>query len=161
MSDIQHIDVDSEDYESAPKALRDHVKRLQKAHTDLQQTTSDLRGQLNSRALGDALAGKSFKNPKRVERDLLSDKVDPLDVNAVEAWLNENAADYALVASEGEPNPEGSEQQPDPDAEAYGRIGRTTGGDPSSLTRLEAATAKITPEMTGEDVAKLFAAEGV
>lgn len=93
MPDIEHIDVDHEDFEGSPKALRDHVKKLQAALTERDKTISDFRGRETERALSDVLTG--FKNPARVQRDLLADKVDPLDNEAVSKWLEANADDYA------------------------------------------------------------------
>ena len=131
MSDaIQHIDVDSEEFENTPKALRDHVKKLQQALTSSTQTIAEYRERETAQALNGVLTG--FKNPERVKRDLLSDKVDPLDNEAVTKWLEANGGDYARGEANPDPAPDG--EQPDP-AAAYqplqlgGR--RVQGGNPS------------------------------
>ena len=93
MTDIQHIDVDDEQFEDAPRALRDHVKQIQKALDEVRAERDGYRNKVNEAALGDVLAG--FKNPERVKRDLLTDKVDPLDSEAVTKWMEQNAGDYA------------------------------------------------------------------
>ena len=93
MTDIQHIDVDDEQYEDAPRGLRDHVKQLQQALRERDQQITEYRDKQAASALTDVLAG--FKNPERVKRDLLTDKVDPLDSEAVSKWMEQNAGDYA------------------------------------------------------------------
>lgn len=93
MTDIQHIDVDSDEFEGTPKALRDHVKRLQKALNDVSAERDGFRNQINENALGSVLAG--FKNPERVKTAILGDKVNPLDNEAVAKWLTDNGDDYA------------------------------------------------------------------
>ena len=118
MPDIEHIDVDHEDFEGTPKALRDHVKKLQDALKSANTTISDFRSRETERALSDVLTG--FKNPTRVQRDLLADKVDPLDSEAVSKWLEVNADDYArgegAVAEQ-------AQAQPDADLAAqYARL---------------------------------------
>ena len=92
---LQHINVDDEAYEGAPKALRDYVKKLQAQNQTLNTDLGQVRGQLASKAVGDVLAGQGFKNPKVVEKALLGDGIDPLDKSAVDAWLAQNSDDYA------------------------------------------------------------------
>ena len=73
--------------------LRGYTKAL-KQHLDHVTAERDgVRDQLASRTLDDALSG--FKNPRRVERSLRADGINPLDNSAVEVWLAENADDYA------------------------------------------------------------------
>lgn len=92
---IQHIDVDSNEFEDAPKGLRDYAKQLRKQLESVTSERDTFRNQVQSQAVGSVLADKGFKNPKRVERDLLNDGIDPLDKSAVESWLSENGDDYA------------------------------------------------------------------
>jgi hypothetical protein len=160
MSDnIKYIDVDSEEWENTPKALRDQVKKLQSALTERSTALDEVRGQLASKVVGDVLSGQGFKNPKKVERDLLADKVDPHDEAAVKTWLEQNSDDYA----KGDPTPAPEvEQTADPDAAQYERL--NVGQEfkaPAGMGKLEAAIAEITPEMTGADVIKVYEKYGI
>lgn len=158
MSDnFQHIDVDSDEFLDAPKALRDHVKRLQQINTRLTETNTDLSGRLTATALTDVLS--EFKNPERVKRDLLSDKIDPLDSEAVKQWLGSNGGDYARGAAGSTPstdNPALAE-----DAAASQRINSTDLTSPSGMTKWEAAQAEITEDMTGAQVKAVYRKHGV
>lgn len=100
MTDIQHIDVDSDEYEGTPKALRDHVKKLQKSLTEVTTERDGFRTQLTEASLGSVLTDAGYKNPKRVQRDLLADGIDPLDTEAVKTWLETNGEDYAKGSAE-------------------------------------------------------------
>lgn len=151
--DIQHIDIDAPEFDGSPKALRDHVKRLQEAHKALQQERDTYRGQATAAALGDVLAG--FKNPERVKRDLLSDSIDPLDKSAVEKWLGENGADYARGDS-GTASPVNSE-----DAAAHQQLQQTELTNPADMTKFEAAQAEITPSMTGDEIKAVYRKHGL
>lgn len=159
MTDVQHIDVDSDEFIDAPKALRDHVKKLQQANTRLTEKVTDLSGKATESALSSVLTG--FKNPERVKRDLLSDKIDPLDSKAVETWLAANGDDYAK--GDGAPNPDPSSPSVDQaEVDAQQRI--TSGGDlrdPADMSKLEAAQAEITPDMTGAQVAQVYKKHGL
>lgn len=139
MPDIEHIDVDSEDFESAPKALRDHVKKLQDALKSANTTISDFRSRETERALSDVLTG--FKNPGRVQRDLLADKVDPLDNEAVNKWLEANAGDYAQGDGAAAETPA---EQASPDATLaaqYARLNPTGLRKPADQGLMEALAA--------------------
>lgn len=156
--DYQYIDVNAEEWENTPRALREALDKAQKALKAEKQATAELRTQQASTALSDVLTG--FKNPERVKRDLLSDKIDPLDKSAVEEWLKENGDDYARgeAAPVETPDPDGNEQL----AGEY--AGMQLGDDyrpAGDMTKLQAAQAKITPDMTGDQVAALLRAEGL
>ena len=154
---IQHIDVDSDEFLDAPKALRDHVKRLQQINTRLTETNTDLSGRLTATALTDVLS--EFKNPERVKRDLLSDKVDPLDSEAVKQWLGSNGGDYARGAetsTQSAENPALAE-----DAAASQRMNSTDLTATADMTKWEAAKAEITPEMDGEQIKALYRKHGL
>lgn len=159
MSDNQYIDVESDEFIDAPKALRDAYKKLQKAHTETVQEREALRGQLTATALTDVLGG--FKNPERVKRDLLSDKVDPLDSEAVSKWLESNGDDYARGAASSDQSQTTTSENSE-EAAAHERLQST--GDlrsPASMTKFEAAKAEITPEMTGAEVEAIYRKHGV
>ena len=145
MTDIEHIDVDHEDYEQTPKALRDHVKKLQDALKQRDQTISEFRGKETERALSNVLTG--FKNPARVQRDLLADKVDPLDTEAVNKWLEANADDYARGDASPAADPA---EQASPDATLaaqYARLQPTALRKPSDTT-LQDAILSLTDDLT-------------
>jgi hypothetical protein len=148
MTDIQHIDLDSPEFDGTPKALRDHAKRLQDAYKAVLQERDTYKGQATSAALGDVLAG--YKNPERVKRDLLSDSIDPLDKTAVEKWLSENGDDYAKGAGSTAPAVTSE------DAAAHQRLQQADLTNPSDMTALDAAQAEITPDMTGEQIKAVY-----
>lgn len=162
MSDkLQHIDIDSEEFEDAPRALREYAKQLKKQNDALALERDTYKKQSASRAVADVLTGKGFKNPKRVERDLLADDIDPHDASAVEAWLEANGDDYAKASAT--PDPE-TPETPDPRAAEYDRL--NVGSDPAAVaasfaSKWEAAQAEITPEMDGAAVAEVFARHGI
>lgn len=154
---FQHIDVDSDEFLDAPKALRDHVKRLQQINTRLTETNTDLSGRLTATALTDVLS--EFKNPERVKRDLLSDKIDPLDSEAVKQWLGSNGGDYARGA--GGSNPSTDNPALAEDAAASQRINSTDLTSPADMTKWEAAKAEITEDMDGAAVKAVYRKHGV
>lgn len=162
MSDaIKYIDVDDEQFEDAPKALRDAYKALRKSHETVTTERDGARQTLASRAVGDVLADKGFKNPKRVERDLLADKVDPLDKSAVDAWLAENADDYAkgegAPAAAAELTEDQRKQQ-----EAFQAL--NAGGDmraASDMSKWELAQAEITDAMSGAEITAVYKKHGI
>ena len=151
--DIQHIDIDAPEFDGSPRALREHVAKLQAAHKALLQERDTYKGQATSAALGDVLAG--YKNPERVKRDLLSDSIDPLNREAVEKWLGENGDDYAKGASTPAP------AVPSEEAAAHQRLQQTDLTSPADMTKLEAAQAEITPDMNGEAVAAVYRKHGL
>lgn len=154
---IQHIDVDSDEFIDAPKALREHVKQLQRINTRLTETNTDLSGRLTATALTDVLS--EFKNPERVKRDLLSDKIDPLDSEAVKTWLGTNGGDYARGAetsTQSTDNPALAE-----DAAASQRMNSTDLTSPSGMTKWEAVQAEITEDMDGAAVKAVYRKHGI
>lgn len=157
MSDnIQHIDVDSDEFISAPKALRDHVRNLQNLNTRLAETNQTLTGQVTASALSGVLA--EFKNPERVKRDLLSDKIDPLDSEAVKTWLSANGDDYAKGAASA---PSNADPELEQEKAAHERINSTELRAPADMTKVEAAIQEITPQMTGDEIIALYRSKGL
>lgn len=156
---IQHIDIDSENFEDAPKALRDYAKQLKKALEERESEVGTLRVQLHSRALADVLADKGFKNPKRVESALLADKVDPLNTEAVNAWLAENGDDYAKV----EATPPATPVQNDPNAAGHQAIQQVVSeGTPvDAMTLFQRAQAELGPNPTGDEVLAVYKKYGI
>lgn len=148
------IDVDSDEYLDAPKALRDAYKKLQDRYGTVTQERDTLKNQVTASALSSVLTG--FKNPERVKRDLLADGIDPLDSSAVQGWLGENGDDYAKG---------GEAPAPDPNAEAAQAQQAFTAGtefrQPASMSKVEAATAEITPDMTPEQIIEVYRKHGV
>jgi hypothetical protein len=163
MSDnLKYIDVDSEEFEDTPRALREHVKKLQKALTDERSAHGQTRNRLASRAVSDVLADKGFKNPKRVERDLLADDIDPLDTEAVERWLAENSDDYAkgeaasAAATETEPASVPAEQQ-----QALQSMNVSDVPPAGGASKWDLVMSEITPDMDGKAVQAVYAKHGI
>ena len=130
----EHIDVDSDEFESAPKALRDAYKQLQKKFGEVVKERDGFRNRVNESALADVLTG--FKNPARVRKDLLNDGIDPLDTEAVQGWISEYGDDYAR----GDSTPS-AETTADPTgdlAAGYQRLNTTGLRKPSDQSLLDA-----------------------
>lgn len=160
---IKHIDLDHEDFEDAPKALRDYAVKLKQALVAKDAEVSTLRGQVASRAVADVLGDKGFKNPKAVEKALLGDGIDPLDNSAVESWLTENGDDYAKAANTETPNEPPAQSAVAPEVQAaYGQIGAVgnTLRQPVDTSPLDKAMAEITPDMTAEQVREVLIKNG-
>ena len=159
MSDnIQHLDLDDDDYLDAPKALRDYVKKLQKSNQSLTTDLASTKGQLASQALNEVLSGQGFKNPKRVERDLIADGVDPLDKSAVDRWLSESGDDYAKGStpqSETPAIPEGEQQ-----AHEQLNLG-TEFRAPADMSKIDAVTAEVPKDATGAELIEHFRKAGL
>lgn len=159
---FKYIDVNDEQFEDAPKALRDAYAALKKQHEATNAEVSTLRGQVASQALSGVLNG--FKSPKKVERDLLADGIDATDKVAVEAWLADNGDDYTRV--EATPNPDATQAttQVSPEVQAgYGQL-NSLGAQvrqPADLSKLQAAQAELTADATPEQVLAAFAKHGV
>lgn len=153
MTDIQNIDVNAPEFDGTPKALRDHVAKLQDALKATSAERDTYRGQATAAALGDVLAG--YKNSERVKHDLLSDSIDPLDKSAVEKWLSENGDDYAKGDS-GTATTVQSE-----DAAAHQQLQQTNLTNPADMTKVEAAMAEITPAMSGTEVKAVYRKHGL
>jgi hypothetical protein len=165
---IKYIDVDDEQFEDAPKALRDAYKALARQHKDLTTEAGQLRTQVASFALGDVLGTAGFKNPKRVEQDILRDGIDATDKTAVEAWLAANADDYAKAeGTPSEPEPVQGQPAPTPEqvaqAAAFQQMQAAQAGlhQPADLTKWELAQSEITPDMNGEQVIAVYAKHGI
>lgn len=162
MSDeIKYIDVDSEEFESSPKPLRDQVKKLQAALTAAKTRADGLQRQVASHALADVLTG--FKNPKRVEKDLLADDVDPTDKAAVETWISENGDDYGRAEAPVEQSQ--TQQQSTVSEEVKAGYGQIQGvqnlqRQSADLSPLDKAKAEITPEMSPQEVYDVLVKNG-
>lgn len=151
MSDIKHLDLDSEEFESAPRALRTYAEKLKKELAAATQQITEYRGREADQALGSVLAG--FKSPTKVRRDLLADGVDPLDAEAVKVWVEENGDDYA----KGSVTPAADPQQEAAPAaqnsyDAFSAVEQFA--QPADMSKVQTAIAGITPDMTREQVAE-------
>lgn len=168
---IKHIDLDDEQYEDAPRALREYAANLKKALAEQTKRADGLATQVASRALGDVLGTAGFKNPKRVEQDILRDGIDATDKAAVEKWLADNGDDYAKAeGTPAKPNPAAAQTELTPEqkaaqeqlAQQYAAI---QGGEqlntPADLSKWELAKSEITDDMTGEEVLKVYAKHGI
>lgn len=164
---IKHIDLDDEQYEDAPRALREYAANLKKALAEQTKRADGLASQVASHALGDVLGTAGFKNPKRVEQDILRDGVDATDKAAVEAWLAANGDDYAKATASGEPDPVQDPQQQTPEqaaqAAAFQQLQGVQGDlrQPADMSKLELALSEITDDMNGEQVLAVYKKHGI
>lgn len=145
MSDYDEFDND----ENGPKALRDHVKNLEKQlaaaneeKDDLMAQVTDLSGRVKKASLADLLKEKGIdpKFASRADRD----GAEPT-AEGVEAWIEENRDFYNFGTSakadpEGEPSgePEGEPTIPDGMDEGVraGQALDASGVAPSEVTQL-------------------------
>lgn len=161
---IKHIDLDDELFEDAPKALRDYAKSLKKQFDALTSDLDGARKQIASHALSGVLGDKGFKNPKRVEQDILRDGVDATDKAAVDAWLEANGDDYAkgeVTAETPAPVQQETEEQK---AQREGYQALNAGDqlrNPAELSKFESAQAEITDDMDGAQVLAILRKHGV
>lgn len=168
MSDaIKYIDVDDEQFEDAPKALRDAYKALARQHKEATAEVGQLRQTVASHALGDVLGNAGFKNPKRVEQDILRDGVDATDKAAVEKWLADNGDDYAKADGAPAVSEPVQDQQQTPEqaaqAAAFGQMQAAQASlhQPADMSKLDLALSEITPDMNGEQVLAIYAKHGI
>ena len=164
MSDaIQHINVDDDEFIDTPKALRDHVKKIQAALTARDQQIGTLTGQVTAGALKDVLSG--FKNPERVKTALLGDKVDPLDSAAVTKWLEESGDDYAkATAAPPQPDPSQSPPAGVTPEEIQAQKQLALSGEfvkPGDMSKVQALEASLDAKSSPEDVLAAIRAQGL
>lgn len=144
--DYKYIDVDDEQWDGTPRALREALDKAQKALKERDRQITEFRDQQAASALSDVLAG--FKNPERVKRDLLAEKVNPLDNEAVTKWLEANADDYARAQAPAE-TPVDTTTEETPSVPDYRRlnapaeVGEPVNGDKAQV--LKAAPKDLSP----------------
>jgi hypothetical protein len=154
----EYIDVDHEDYFEAPKALRDAYKKLAADHKQAVQERDTFRGRAEASALGDVLKG--YAKPELVKTALLSSKVDPLDSEAVAAWVQENGDGFARA--EAAPTPSTPTAQDPEEAAAHERIAAAGNlSQPADMTRWESAQAEIPANATAEQVRQILLSKGL
>lgn len=163
MSDaIKYIDVDDEQFEDAPKALRDAYKALARQHKDATTELGQARTTIASHALGDVLGTAGFKNPKRVEQDILRDGIDATSATAVQAWLTANADDYAKAdGAPVESKPEQTEDQQRQQAAHQQLAAGSELRQPADTSKWDLAQSEITPDMDGAAVREVFKKHGI
>lgn len=91
--DIEYIDTTAREFANSPRPLLDAINKLQNLVRAATEERDFYRAEAGSAALQNHLS--AYWNPKRVERDLLDDGVDPLSPEAVQTWLTENGDAYA------------------------------------------------------------------
>jgi hypothetical protein len=153
MSDnIQHIDLDSEDFEDAPRALRDYAKKLKRQLDETAKERDTYKGRAETSVLGDVLKG--YVKPERVKSALKSDGIDPLDSEAVQSWFEENGDDFAKA---GKATPSTPSAEETAEAAAHERLASTGGlTQPADMSKFDAAKAEITPDMRPEQVREIL-----
>lgn len=153
----QFIDTNSDEFIDAPKALRDAYDRLKSRVTEITKERDTYKGRAESSALGDVLKG--FAKPERVKSALLTDGIDPLDTEAVAAWVADNGGDFARSNAAPDPSQSGADNA---EAEAHQRLQSNAGlRQPADMSKQEAAFAEITPDMDGAAIRELFKARGL
>lgn len=159
MSNFQYIDVDDEQFEDAPRALRQAYAALKKAHEVDTKELSTLRTQVQTRTASEVLKDKGY-NPKAA-KFLLKDGVDLNDEKAVDAWLAEEGEFFKVAGQESTP---GSEQTVEHDAEAEARsqiADATSHTQTAANDRMKAALAEITDNMTTQEVMAVYKKHGI
>lgn len=125
MSDINDdalgLDDEGGDGGSAPKALRDQVKKLNKELAELREQNQKDREQLRARDLADAL--EKHGAPKRLGKYAARDITDVSD-DAVLEWLKENGEDFGWTPDEGTGEDDETERQAE-------RVSRATNDAPT------------------------------
>lgn len=158
MSDIKHLDLDSEEFESAPRALRTYAEKLKKELAAATQQITEFRGREADQALGTVLTG--FKSPTKVRRDLLADGVDPLDAEAVKVWVEENGDDYAKAPATPvtDPQQDPAPTQPNP-YEPFSAV--ESFAQPADMSKVQTALAGLNDNMTRAEVEAHFTRFGL
>lgn len=159
MDNLAHLDVDSEEFDEAPKALRDYVKKLQRQNKELGTELDGVKATAASNAVTSVLADKGFKNPERVKAAILSDQINPLDSSAVEKWLTENGDDYAKATPEPAVTPPANEP-PSAEEQARNAVNSLNTQPDGGVDALQKALAEITPDMSEAEVRQVFLRHG-
>ncbi len=156
MSNFQYIDVDDEQFEDAPRALRQAYAALKKAHEAEAKELSTLRTQVQTRTASEVLKDKGY-NPKAA-KFLLKDGIDLSDEKAVDAWLAEEGEFFK--ANGGTPTEQSAEHTAE--AEARSQIADATSHTQTAANdKMQAALAEITDDMTTSQVLAIYAKHGI
>ena len=159
MSDaFQYIDVDSEQFEDAPKALRDAYNKLKKRAQDQDAELGSFRSEKTQATASDVLKAKGY-DPKAA-KFLIQSGVDLSSESAVDSWLAEDGAFFKVGDPEATPG-----QTVDHADEAAARQAINTTAaqvtQAASTDKLKLAISEITPDMDGAAVAAVYAKYGV
>lgn len=168
MSDDWDDTYGENEYSDGPKGLREAYENLKNKVKQVEAERDDYKGKWQTRVVGDVLTGQGFKNPDRVKRGLLADKIDLADKAAVDSWLAENGDDYARVqGSETQTSTDGggsvTEQTVSPEEMAARQQLQQAQNyqQPAYMEKLAAAMAEITPDMDGAQVVEVYKKHGV
>ena len=157
MSDnFQYLDVDDEQFEDAPRALRQAYEKLKKAHQSDAQELASLRGTVKQTTATDVLKAKGYD--PRAAKFLIQSGVNLNDSEAVDGWLAEDGAFFKV----GDAPP--AEHAEDHSAEAQARsqiADASSQTQPAAVDKLQAALAEITPSMTAADVVEVYRKYGI
>jgi hypothetical protein len=156
---IENIDLDSEEYATAPTGLRDHAKALKAQLAEARKQISAYQ----DAALGNVLTQAGFANPGRVRSAILADKVDLADQAKINEWIAANGNDFARgpVAPAEPPAPEQPDYSEQAAAQHQIQTLQTFGQPSGGRTAFEAAAAEITDRMTPDEVWAKFQQHGV
>lgn len=156
MSDnFQYIDVDDEQYEDAPRALRQAYEALKKRDQARETELGKLRGTVKQATATDVLKAKGY-DPKAA-KFLIQSGVDLNDASAVDTWLAEDGEFFKVDAPPAEPAVDHSEEQQSRSqiAEASSQV------QPAAGDKMKAALAEITPDMTTAQVLAVYQKHGI
>lgn len=151
----QFIDTTSDEFITAPKALRDAYDALKVRYTETAQQRDTFKSRATDTVLGDAL--KEFTNPTLVRKSLEADGIDALNTEAVNTWLAENGTGFARATGS---TPAQSHAN-DPEIAAQQRIAGADLSTPADMSKLEAALLEVTPDMTPEQVIEVYRKRGI
>lgn len=108
MPDFDEFDeIDDEDQNSAPAALRSAFNKAKKQNAELAKKLEELTKKLATQSLDGLLRDK--KVPANIQRWMKRDEVEPT-AEAVDQWLEENGADFGWKPGEPEPAPEATKE---------------------------------------------------
>lgn len=174
MSDaFEYENTDDDFYLDAPAALREAYNKLKNHTQEVERERDSYKGQVTQRSVDDVLSDKGFKNPARVARDLLADKVDPADSKAVTKWLEENSDDYAKAEAQPASETAAPEQQqqeqplqtptvsPETQNGYEAMNATTTGAAPAGHDKYQSAFAEIEKSWSAEQVRKHLIEKGL
>ena len=158
MSDnFQYIDVDDEQFEDAPRALRQAYAALKKRDQQRDAELTKLRGTVQTNTATDVLKGKGYD--PRAAKFLLQSGVDINDETAVDAWLAEDGAFFKTGEAPATP-----EQQVDHSDEQQARSAiqdATSQVQPAGGDKMKLALAEITDDMTPSQVQAVYQKHGI
>lgn len=161
MSDtFQYIDVDDEQFEDAPRALRDAYAKLKKKAQEQDAELSSFRSERTQATAADVLKAKGY-DPKAA-KFLTQAGIDLSNEGQVDAWLAEDGAFFKVGDAPQSEAP--AEQTAGHQAEAAARQQLATAQSyvqPAAMDKMKAALSEIGPDATTEEVKAIYKKYGI